>query len=356
MYFDDTRSFDVISIWTMLTYIYKAFRYCPYVWLNSDKGSGKTKLLELAQDLCFNAQMSTNVTPSTVFRYIDSSNATLLIDEFENIMNDKNGDLLTILNSGFQAEGKVSRTVLEDKVYKVKYFSSYSPKALAGINDLPDVLKDRCIRVRLLKKPKDVEIIRYKKDDELLKNIEHIVQGLYVFGLQYCDKIKNIYDSNSIIHPKCLSDRDKDIWEPMFSIAKCIDESVENDLSYKIEDLLKSYAEDKSKERSKSDVEDNLSYRLIRDLNTMIVEEKITPIVKNDLIMYNNEETFKYLNEVCKHNFSTISQLSKILNSKFNIQTERLNIDGQKQRFYEINRKYVEDLMNRYNIATVVDQ
>lgn len=355
MYFDDNKTFDVLSIWTMLTYIYKCFRYTPYILLNADKGSGKSRLLELAQDLCFNPLMSASTSPASIFRYVDSTNATLLIDEAENLLNDNKSDLNSILNSGFQAEGRVTRTKTDDNSYKIQNFSSYSPKALAGINDLPDVLIDRCIKVNMLKKPSKVNFKRYKKDEMFKQKIEAIVQKLYLFGLLYAKDIKALYDSDRIRFSDILSDRDKDIWEPMLAIAIFIDTKENNELGYSIESVLTQYSEEKSKERSKSDMENNSSYKLLFDLNNMLLEKLLFPIEKNGVSMYNNEELLNYLNDKCEHNFSSVTQLTKKLN-KFNVKVERMTVDGKKQKYYIIDRTIIDDLLSRYNIANVVDQ
>lgn len=350
IYFDDGRTYDVLTVWTMYTYIYKAFPFCAYLSINADKGSGKTLLLELLQDLCFNAQMTTNVTSASIFRYVEVANATLLLDEFENIKDDKNSELRTVLNSGFKSEGKVPRQVTVDDDYKTKFFSSYSPKAFAGINDIDDVLKDRCIVINLLKMPKEKKIVRYKKDSKLSGRIDKNVQLLYMFGLTYCSEIKELYEKNEIECPQQLSYRDRDIWEPLLCVARVIDSDEETVDAYGIEDVILSYAIDKSKERSKSDIEENKSYKLLKDLLEMVRENKIQPIIIDNKKIYNNEDLLEYMNGQCEHFFKNTQSLTKALKNRLHINSERYTLEGKKYRGYVFDKVIIEDLASRYNI------
>lgn len=77
--------YDVISLWIMHTYVYCLFRYVPYVWLNAEKGSGKTTVLEILMEYAFNGDTNLNSTSASVFRTIENNGSTLFLDEFENM-------------------------------------------------------------------------------------------------------------------------------------------------------------------------------------------------------------------------------------------------------------------------------
>ena len=65
------------------------------------RGSGKSTLLEGVENLTPNPVLAGSITPSSTFRIIDATRATLLIDEADNIVNKNSSpDLLAILNSG----------------------------------------------------------------------------------------------------------------------------------------------------------------------------------------------------------------------------------------------------------------
>ena len=69
----------------------------------SDKvrGSGKSTLLECVENLTPNPVLAGSITASSVFRIIDATRTTLLIDEADHVVNKNSSpDLRAILNSG----------------------------------------------------------------------------------------------------------------------------------------------------------------------------------------------------------------------------------------------------------------
>lgn len=77
--------YDIVPLWIMHTYVYCLFRYVPYIWLNADKGSGKSTVLELIMEYSFNGDTNLNSTPATLFRIIENNGCTLFLDEFEDM-------------------------------------------------------------------------------------------------------------------------------------------------------------------------------------------------------------------------------------------------------------------------------
>lgn len=228
--FEDERVYTILALWVIGTYMYRLFRYFPYIWLNADKGSGKTRVMEVITPLAFNSIIAVNHSEASVFRLVDVDGATLLIDEFEKLKKDNQQGIMTLLNSGFNAEASVVRNEKSNDTFNPKTFSAYSPKMFAGIDDISDVLMDRCIKIKMFEKSRGVSVERYKVDDIMAENIKKLRDDLYICGLQHGSGIKELYDSNSITLPSELSDRECDIWEVLFSIAKCIDNTSNSDL------------------------------------------------------------------------------------------------------------------------------
>ena len=55
---------ELLAIWIMGTYLQPIFDAYPYISLLGTRGSGKTKVLEIVSRLAFNAEMTSNATPS----------------------------------------------------------------------------------------------------------------------------------------------------------------------------------------------------------------------------------------------------------------------------------------------------
>jgi hypothetical protein len=101
----------VLALWLMGTYCYALFNYFGYVWLTSlGPGCGKSLLAKILSMVAFNATPPlVDPTPATVFRDIEANGSTFILDEVENLDPEKKGELLGILNAGFERGAQVRR-------------------------------------------------------------------------------------------------------------------------------------------------------------------------------------------------------------------------------------------------------
>lgn len=348
--FQDKALYSFLSLWVIGTYIHRVFRYYPYIWLNADKGSGKTRVMEVLSPIAFNSAMASNQTQSTIFRSVDADSCTLFIDEFEKMAGEAKQGILTVLNSGFNIEsGKTPRMEKEGDIFKLKTFWTYSPKVFAGINDISDVLQDRCIKIRMVKKKKDDQIARYKLDTKSNKFISDLVDDIYICGLMYGGEIKKLYDSNTIEFPSELSDRECDIWEVIFTIARFIDTN--NGTS--LEETMRNFAIKTSKERTQDNIEKNQSYKLISILADVIPTIKPIKQIKDNRY-YNSDDVFLGIKETDEFEWvKTKSYITTQLKNRFGIEAVRLSVNGNKVKVYCISDKHLSELLERYNIISI---
>lgn len=155
IYLPDEHAYDVLALYVVHTQAFDYAKVTPYIYLNSaERGSGKTTTLEILKALCRNAEMASNLTSATLYRVVESSRPTFLVDEVDAIWSGaKNEDLRGILNSGYEHNGSVLRAFgnPNDEDGGVKRFSTFCPKVLAGIDNgqMPDTITDRSIMVTL---------------------------------------------------------------------------------------------------------------------------------------------------------------------------------------------------------------
>ncbi len=98
------ETYTLLALWVMGTYLYRLFRYYPYIHLNAEKGSGKTLLMEVLAPLCFNGQISANSTEAVIFRDIQNNSPTMFLDELEKMGKEdkeKFAGLMSVLKTGF---------------------------------------------------------------------------------------------------------------------------------------------------------------------------------------------------------------------------------------------------------------
>lgn len=149
--FDNEVHALLLSLWTLHTHAFDAAYVTPYLYVSSvDPGAGKTTLMDTMADLVRNPVPAANISASYIFRIIDESKPTFIIDEVDTIYSgSKNEELRAVLNSGYLYNGKTAKTINGEPTD----FSTFCPKMLGGIDNgrLPETVADRCIRIRLRK-------------------------------------------------------------------------------------------------------------------------------------------------------------------------------------------------------------
>lgn len=188
--FKEPYTSEVLALWTIGTYIYPIFESYPYIVLTGEKGSGKTKTLKVAENLCFNAVYSTDISPSLLFRIVEGSSCTVLIDEAERLKDPKvSQDFRLLLNAGYKRGGRVHRS--KPETFEPQSFEVYSPKMIANIKGLEEALETRCIQFTMLR-TRDIE----KANTVVTESAEdwfYIRHLLYTFGLTFFQEIREGY-------------------------------------------------------------------------------------------------------------------------------------------------------------------
>jgi len=353
IHFPDEAYLSYVSLWVMGTYVFMVFRYYPYVWLNAEKASGKTLLMEVLSSVAFNGELITNPTESVIFRDISNNLITMFIDEVEQLRKrdkDTYGSLISLLNSGFNKAGVVKRSESTGQGgFVVKAYSAYSPKMFAGISEIDDVLQDRTVRIPLLRKKDDETTQRYKGTPEILELQRSIRDDLYVFALTYGKELAEFYHKegpDGIEGLSHLNNRELDIWEPVFLLANVIDSLASGmNLTGKMETLSK-----KSLEEKQSDsVSQNETYKILTVLKAML--DEVTPISEDgDIRVFDAQAVLDYFKKT--EDFEWIEKTQALTRrlKRVKVTSEQRRIDGEKKRIYSMNVKEFSDLCERFKI------
>ena len=178
------------------------------------RGSGKSTLLECVDNLTPNPVLAGSITPSSVFRIIDATRATLLIDEADNIVNKNSSpDLLAILNSGHRRRtAYVIRSVpTEDGGWMPVKFNTFTGIAFAGLEILPETLQDRSLGLPLHKATRE-------------EKPEHLANGyspvLIECRRKFARWAADLTELPAVTLPPELFNRTGDNWRGLFSIAE----------------------------------------------------------------------------------------------------------------------------------------
>jgi hypothetical protein len=234
---------ETLALWTVHTYAYHLGQVSTYLGIESPvRRCGKTTLLGVISQLAHRSMASANISSPAVFRAIDETRPTLLIDETDMFLN-KNDELKGILNAGYTKQTafvvRVSNQKCqseEDKLNKggkenllspalssagggervrrggsrLARFSCWCPKVIATIGRLPETFADRCILIRMQRKTADerCERLRDFQGGELRRKCVRFV----------IDHAESIRIARPQI-PASLNDRAADIWEPLLALA-----------------------------------------------------------------------------------------------------------------------------------------
>jgi hypothetical protein len=211
----------MVSLWTLLTYVYRSFYAIPYLNVSSPmEECGKTRLFEALSMVVHHGDMQVIPTAATIFRSIEVKDPTLLLDEIDMTLGKKaedNTELIAVLNAGYRSGAAVPRNVGNGSSMKVVNFPVFCPKALAGINEqrIPQQTLSRCIPIRLERKTPEQKVERFRESKEV-RGTEAIRDGLSQWAVEVGTDLK---DADEPVFPEELSDRQQDIWEPLLVIA-----------------------------------------------------------------------------------------------------------------------------------------
>ena len=156
-YVDISEEFEQIaSYYVLLTWIYDKFHELPYLRAMGDYGSGKSRLIKTVGSLCYKPIFTGGATtPSPLFRIIDQTGGTLILDEADFAKSDMTSEIVKILNAGYQKGTPVLRA--EGKgTFEVKAYEVFCPKIVAT----RETFSDRALESRFLVEEMGKSVLR----------------------------------------------------------------------------------------------------------------------------------------------------------------------------------------------------
>ncbi len=205
---------DALALWCAHTHVYDVFDCSPRLNVSSpDKQCGKTTCRDLVAKLVPRPLQTENLTVAVLFRLIEAYVPTILADECDGWLRDKE-ELRSLLNAGHKRGGVVPRCVGEK--HEVRNFRVFAPAMLCGIGSLPETLHDRSIEIRLRRaKPSELrerfDSRRTQREQELCRKLARVCADSRA-ALEACDPVL----------PPGVFNRLADNWRPLFAIAEVV--------------------------------------------------------------------------------------------------------------------------------------
>lgn len=232
-------SYVVYTLWAIGTYFSKLFSYYPYLDFYGTKGSAKSKALNILGLLTYNGEMFNRISSAAIYRIIESSGCTIILDEMEYLKDPKSEQaqtVLSILKGAFQTDGKISVSIAtKDQGWQPHSFDAGTCIALGHINGIDDVIEDRTIQIpmqtTLLKAIANNEP---DKDNPIWENIRAKYYRLFLeYFKEICELKNKPYDS------EIISNRElNQIWKPIITLARFFENHGVPGLITKIEDII----------------------------------------------------------------------------------------------------------------------
>jgi hypothetical protein len=191
------------------------FETVPYFHIRGLKACGKTSLMNLLAALVYAPLASSNATGASVFRSLDGSGGTLLLDEAESLASrsDRSADLSTILLSGHRRGSPVLRCVGDH--HEPEEFDVFGFKFIAGINDVGPTLSSRCIPIYMCRRPPSEPEHRVKQEE--LTTLRDRIRGA-TLAMAY--KVRAEIDRD--VDLPGLSNRDADLARPIIAALRLV--------------------------------------------------------------------------------------------------------------------------------------
>lgn len=203
---------EAIALWILHAHAHDAAAISPLLAFESpEKRCGKTTAMSVVQELVPKALATSNITPASLFRTVEKYKPTLLIDEADTFLQN-NEELRGILNSGHNRRSAHTIRCAED-THEPTVFSTWAPKAIALIGELPDTLQDRAIAVRLRRKTSGDTIDRLRLDR--VSEFSVLRSKAARWAADHIEELK----SRDPSEPDGLNDRACDNWRPLLAIA-----------------------------------------------------------------------------------------------------------------------------------------
>jgi len=256
------------------------------------------------------------------------------LDEVDNLDPQKRSDVISILNS-YYSRSTVLRTVRGKKTdYTLVGFPTYCPKVIAGINDLPTTLQDRCIKIFLHRKTQSENVERFTPS--AFDKQEGLRNQLEAWSTRDALRIIGAYGNRDLIGlPDDIDDRAKDLLEPLFAIASVLPKWVRVGLTQGAENL--------GKERRSQEAESNSVVQGLQILIEQFPAEKT-------LWRLRTEQALEFFSEEIP-GIETSSQAQALLR-RLGFRSKRCRIGNKVLRAYEIPRKRLKQLLARYRVKT----
>ncbi len=293
-------------LWVIFTYLTDISDFAPIAWITApERQCGKSTLLGLFERVVNKPMAFNNITQAVLYRVMEQFKPTLLIDEIDTSLKDKN-ELLGIVNAGYSRHASNVPRMNQDKGGIVEKFDVFGAKVFSGIGEMKGTFASRAIRFELRRKTNSDKVKRFNKRTlpyETTNEIQSKVKRWAVDNRQAVQAVQT-----PLLQ---INDRDFDNWEILLQIATVLgvyDKALQACLTI----------------CNRKD-EPSLNEMLLSDIREVFTTERISSV---DLLERLKADSEKYWSTYNNGTPLNVHQLAKKLKS-FGIKSKAMRIKGE---------------------------
>lgn len=315
-----TGAATAITLWCIATYCIDAFPIFPRLVVYSpERRCGKSTCLDLVAAYSHKSELISNATPAVIFRYIEQSKPTLILDEADTYVQNANSELIGILNSGHKkSSANTLRCVGKDNL--PKRFSTWAPMAFGSIGELQSTIMDRSICIPVSRKLPTESISSVPVD------LSEITDPIRSFLQDWCMSAFNNLKTCTSTPTYIGNDRAVDNWTPLLTIAEAISDE------WKSKCLI-SY--NKLTAPSEPELPTQLLYDIRELFDIQATNGYPEKLFSTDMVNKLNSDPDKQWSNSNNGGKLTASKLAKLL-SPYSVHPKQIRIDHLSKKGYEV--------------------
>lgn len=208
------------TLWVAHTHAMDAWESTPRIaFLSPEPASGKTRALEVTENLVPRPVEAFNTTPAYLFRKINDPDGlpTILFDEIDTVFGPKakeHEDTRAIINAGHRRGAVAGRCVVRGKIIETEELPAYCPVAVAGIGHLPDTILTRAVVIPMRRRAPSEKVSSYRRRYHAAEG--HAIRDELALWLSQEVACLSRMDPTM---PAGIEDRAADVWESLIVIA-----------------------------------------------------------------------------------------------------------------------------------------